>query len=348
MGLLNWLGFGKKETKIMKYDLDPDSIKTNNIIRGLSNQVAELQGIIARMVADKSKKREIQQKVDEEEEIKTHLHEEKKQLSKKQTQKFFSLKAFFSRYLQDKNFREKLMVTTFDRSGNLAKFGDFGFSGNQFVILDNKRNIVLKMRELKDIFQSVDALPGDIGAMKIPINLDKEGGWIENLMVWEAPEIIREEDGFKYSKARKRPLYELLTEKDAQIQQGYADLEESEETNTRLQNRVDELEIVAKGNEKSGETARAERVKTAEKVSNIEKMWSDTESELAKIRQVSGIQEDEIIEIENELKRLRKKAQDEGVTLSFDEVLKRLRKTKGLFRERTIEVPEEKTQKEPQ
>ena len=112
MGLFNWLGFGKKEVKISRYDLDPDSVKTNNVIRGLSNQVAELQAIIARQEAEKAKKRELQQKTDEEEEIKAHLHEEKKQISRKQSQKFFSLKAFFSKYLSDKILREKLRVTT--------------------------------------------------------------------------------------------------------------------------------------------------------------------------------------------------------------------------------------------
>ena len=348
MGFLKWMGFEPKKIKVVKYDLSPDLIKENNIIHGQANQIAELQGLVARFKAEQAKQKQLKEQKDEEEVIKTYLQNEKKQLNKKNSQKFFSLKAFFTRYLNDENFKNNLNVTTFDRSTNLSKFGDFGFSGNSFVILDKQNNPILRMNELKDIFQSVDALPGDIKSMKIPVNLDKDWGYVENLMKWEAPEIIREEGGFKYAKAKKRPLYELLKEKDAQIQQSYSELEEAETTIIKLQDKLDELEIGYESNEKSGQVARAERVKTAKTVSKIEEMWRDTETELAKMRQITDIQEDEINKIEEELTRLRKKAQDEGVTLKFDEVLKRLKKTKSLFREKSFEGLEENSQKTPQ
>jgi len=345
VGIFNWLGFGKKEKKIIRYDLSPDSIKEHNIIRGQANQIAELQAIVAKFKAQQSKQRQLEEQKQEEENIKVYLQEDKKRIDKKQVQKFFSLKSFFYKYFKSEAFKKKLKITTFDRSTDLGVFGDFGFVGNQFVILNNKNQRILGTRELKDLFQSVPALSNDISALRIPINLDKDGGYVENPMMWEAPEIIREEEGFRYSKAKKRPFYELLKEKDAMIQQGYADLEESESTILKLQNRLDELEISNKANEKSGEIARAERVKTAETVSNIEKIWKDTETELTKMRQISVIQEDEIDSITRELKKLRKKAQDEGVTLKFDEVLKRLRKTKSLFREKGSEITEEKLEK---
>jgi len=344
MGFLNWLGFGEKERKIIKYELDTESIKENNIIKGQANQIAELQGALAKAQVDKAEQRQLDEQKQDEERIKHYLQNEKKQLNKDKSTKFFSLKAFFTRYLNDKNFKENLKFTTFDRSTDLATFGDFGFSGNQFVLLDNRGKPIMRMRELKDIFQSVDALSGDMKAMKIPINLDKEGDWIENLMVWDAPEILDEEEGYKYTKAKKRKFYELLAEKNAQIQQGYSDLEESETTVIKLQDRLDELEISSEGNEKSGEIARAERVKTAETVSNIEKMWRDTETELTKMRQVSVIQEDEIDSIQNELKKLRDKAQAEGVTLKFEETISRLDRIKDMFRQRTLASPQTSTE----
>jgi len=345
MKILDWLGFGKKETKIVKYELDPNSIKEHNLIKGQQNQIAELQAIVARLKTEQFRKKELKEQKQEEENIKSYLQEDKKQIDKKSVQKFFSLKNFFSRYFKDEKFRNNLMYTTFDRSTNLAKFGDFGFIGNKFVVLNNQNREILGTRELKDLFQSIGALKNDISSGKIPLNLDKDGGYIENLMTWEAPEIIREDEGFRYSKAKKRPFYEMLKEKDAQIQQGFIDLEEAEETIVKQQERLDELELSSKANEKSGQITRAERVKTIEKVSNIEKIFADTETELTKMRQVSVLQEDNIKEIEDELTRLRNKAKDEGVTLSFDEVLKRLRKTKGLFRERNFEASEEKPQK---
>ncbi len=346
MGLLDWLGFGKKEKKIIKYEVNQDSVKTHNIIKGQSNQIAELQANLAKSKTEISNLKGLKEQKQEEEHIKEYLQADKKQLDKKDVQKFFSLKSFFIKYLQDKNFRDNLRVTTFDRSTNLSKFGDFGFLGNQFVILNNKNQKILGTRELKDLFQSIGALAGDIKAMKIPVNLDKDGGYVENLMLWDAPKIIREEEGFRYSKAKKGPFYKLLKEKEAMIQQGFIDLEEAEETIIKQQDRLNELELSSQANENSGQVARAERVKTAKTVSKIEEMWRDTETELTKMRQIGVIQEDNIREIEDELTKLRTKAKDEGVTLRFDEVLKRLRKTKGLFRERSFESSEEKPQKE--
>ena len=339
MGFFDWLGFGKKEKKIVQYDLDPESIKTHNIIRGQANQIAELQAELAKAKTKESEKRQLDEQKQDEEKIKSYLQEDKKQLDKKNTEKFFSLKTFFSKYLKNESFRKQIKITTFDRSTDLGVFGDFGFSGNQFVILNNKNQKIFGTRELKDLFQSVPALGKDVSSLRIPINLDKDGGWIENLMVWEAPEIIREEEGYKYTKAKKRLFYELLKEKDAQIQQSFADLEESETANTKLQERIDELDIVIKSNEKSGEITRAERVKTAKSVSSIEKMWRDTETELTKMRQISVISEDEIKELEKALDKLRKKAEDEGIALKFDEVVSKLDVVKDLFKQKTVVLP---------
>ena len=347
MGLLDWLGFGKKETKIIKYELDPESVKTHNIIKGQSNQIAELQADLARSKTEISGLKGLKEQKQEEENIKSYLHEDKKQLDKKEVQKFFSLKTFFHKYFNDKKFRDNLRITTFDRSTNLSKFGDFGFLGNQFVILNNQNKKIFGTRELKDLFQSIGGLGGDISSGKIPINLDKDRGYVENLMFWEAPEIIREEEGFRYSKAKKKPLYELLKEKDAMLQQGYAELEEAEETIIKQQDKINELEISSKANEKSGQIARAERVKTVENVSNIEKMWRDTETELTQMRQVGVLQEDEIKGLERAFNKLKEKAEEEGVTLKFEEVIDKLDKVKDLFKQKTLIQPQSQPQSQP-
>jgi len=346
MGFFGFLKGCGNEKKEIRYKLDPQSIKTHNLIMGQANQIAELQAELARFKSRESEERKLQENRESEEQIKSHLQKEKKQLSK-QDKKYFSLKAFFAMYFKSKEFREKLRITTFDRSKNISKFGDFAFSGNQLVLLDDKGKILLSTRELKDMFQSVGALANDISSYKIPINLDKDGRWIENIMIWESPEIIQEEEGFRYSKARKRPLYELLGEKANQIQEIQAELEASEVTILEQQNRLNELELSNKTNEKSGEIARAERVKTAETVSNIEKIWRDTETELTKMRQISVLQEDEITQIQTELKKLRQKCQDEGVTQTVDEVVSRMDKIKDMFRQRTLaqtQNPEVNTQ----
>lgn len=336
MGIFDFLGFTNKAKKVVRHNLNPDSVKEHHIIRGLSNQVAELQASLAKYASKEFKKKESDEQISGEEKIKEYLHNDKKRLEKQNVQTFFSLKAFFEKYLKDEKFRKNCKITTFDRSHNLGTFGDLGFVGNQFVILNDKNKKVFGARELRDVFQSVGALKNDISALRIPINLDKDGVFIENLMLWEAPEIINEEDGIRYSKARKRRLYELLAEKNAMIQQKCGELEEAEMTIIKLQDKIDELGIGSKVNEKSGEIARAERVKTAEKISSIEKAWGDTTTELTNLRRISVLQEDEIRSILSELGRLREKAEREGIALKFDEVVAKLDRVKDLFRQRTL------------
>ena len=340
MGFLDWLGFGKQEKKIIKYNLEPESIKTHNIIHGLSNQVAELQAELAKSKTRESEKRQLEEQKQDEEKVKTYLQEDKKQLDKKNSETFFSLKSFFAKYFKNEKFRNNLKITTFDRSTDLGIFGDCGFSGNQFVILNNRNQKVLGTTELKDLFQSVPALGKDVSCMRIPINLDKDGGWIENLMVWDAPSIIREEEGFRYTKAKKGPLYKLLEEKNARIQLISADLEEAETTITELQDKIDELEITNKANTKSANIARTERVKIIEKSSKIEEMFGNIETELTKMRQKEVITQDEITQMEKSLNSLREKAESEGIALKFDEVVDKLDKVKDLFKQKTVVLPQ--------
>ena len=346
MGFLDWIGFVKKEKKLVRYELDPNSVKDHHIIRGQANQIAELQAELAKSKSHQFKQRQLSEQKQEEEKIKTYLQDDKKRLDNQNTQIFFSLKGFFHRYLKDEKFRKNLKITTWDRSSSLGNFGDLGFVGNEFVILNNKNQKVLGTRELKDLFQSIGALKNDISAFRIPINLDKDGIYVENLMLWDAPEIIREKEGFRYSKARKKEFYQLLKEKNAKIQQGYADLQEAETTITMLQDKLDDLEISYNANEKSGEIARAERTKTAEAVSNIEKIWKDTETELTKMRQIEIVQADEIKELTTAVEKLRSKAESEGIALKFDDVVSRLDKVKDLFKQKTLVLPQNSQNKQ--
>ncbi len=322
MGVFDFLSsIFKEKPKEIRYNLDPQSVKTNNLIKGLTNQVAELHGELARERAEKSERKELESQGQEEESVKQYLQEDKQRLIKQNQQKFFSLKAFFHRYFKDEKFRNNLHITTFDRSESLGIFDDFGFSGNSFVILARNNRKVLGTREIKGLFQSVSALSNDISSGKIPVNLNKDGGYIPNLMLWEAPEIIKEEDGFRYSEARKKPLYELLQKYEARIQSKDLEIQENELTISEQQIKIDDLSISSKANEKSAEVARAEKVKMVGQLSNVEKLFVSTENELTKFRQMYAIQEEEISSLERTLTEMRAKVEGKEVQSAIDKAL---------------------------
>jgi len=175
---------------------------------------------------------------------------QKKEIRYKSQGKVFSLKTFFAKLFRDKKFRENLAFFTFDRNDKLKKFGDFVITEKGlFGLIDSDGNLVMSpMESLKDIFQSTGALGNDIMKGMIPLNLDAEGGYIENIMIYEAPQLIPTEDGrgFEFAKAKKAPLFKLIQELKNEIGEMNSELAEREEIITRSQNKIDKLEAEKK------------------------------------------------------------------------------------------------------
>jgi len=311
----------KKKPKIVSYELDQESVKENNIIKNQANQLAESQGELARYKTDE----EFDTDEDEEERIKLHLNQEKKELNKKDKNSFFSLKTFFYRYFNDKNFRKKLCYTTFDRGHNISKFGDVGFLGNYFAVVGDNGNLLTYGRELKDLFQSIPGLGNDVDSFKIPLNLDSEMIPIENIMVWEIPSIIREGDGFKYSKARRKPIYKLLQEKEAIIQESNKELEEAEETLDKLQDESDSAKRENSLNKKRIDIQNKQMSKLRKEMGNREKEFVNMEVQITKLQQIYTTIQQDNIRLNKELEKMRKIAEREDTKLNFDKALTLIR-----------------------
>lgn len=331
MGLVDVLKNLFRIKKEVRVPLDPESVKQNTLIKALSYENAELKGDNAKKDKFIAEFREREKDKEEEENVKVILDEEKKELMLKSQGKVFSLKYFFARYFRDKKFRDRLAYYSFDRSNIIAPFGDLAFSDDgDFVILDNKGNMILRMASLKDIFQSVGGLGYDIGSGKIPINLDSDGGYIENIMTYEAPELIATGNKLKFAKARKRPVYEIIQGLNNQIGELQQDLAESEMHNTQLQNKVDSLEANLKVNEDMSETSRAELTENEERLVGIDRVFRRTQRDQLRLLNITTIQEDSLNKVESEIIKMREEAERQGVKLSDEkaiETIMRIRST---------------------
>jgi len=333
--------FSKK--KVVHIDLDSESVRTHNTIRALANENAELKTEKAKLLSELGKLRKSKKDKEEEEEVKFALNEQKNELEKKSYPKFFSLKSFFKKILTNKEFAKKVGFYSWNGETKLGKFGDIGlgFDG-RIYLLDDKKNIIIHGETLHDIFRRIPALHNDLKAGMIPINLDEELGYMENIEVWEAPEIIPTLDGkFKYAKARKRPLYEYLAELRAKISEQQETIEELEMTITKLQEENDELKIAQRVAEDSAETVRAELSQAEKNVSAIERIFRATERELSQLRDANMILEDNLEKLEKQVETLRKEAEREGVKLSFDKALETIENIK---RNLVKDMPEKEVQ----
>lgn len=334
--LINFL-FPKRK-RVAHMEIDPESVRIHHTIRRLAEENASLKGQLAKLEVEEGKRREREEDKEEEKNVRIFLDKEKKKIMRKTSPDCFLLRPFYNWIIHSKKFRNRLNITSFDRSKNFGRFGDIGFcSDGDFVILDANKNVVLKMKTLNDVFQSVGGLYNDVRSFKIPVNLDGNGGYIENIMVYEAPELIKEGSKMRFAKARKKPVYDIIREKDAQIMDLQLNLEEEEATNIELQNKMNDLERGNRINENSAETARTELSKAEERATAVERAFRSLEQELIKLRQVKAISEDYVDKLEGELEDMRKKAEREGVKLADARAMELIRNIRS---ELAREIPE--------
>jgi len=325
---LKGLILGKKKVHI---HLDEESVREHNTIRALANQNAELKAESSKLKSDLSKYQEREKDITKDEDVRIELDKRNRELKQKSYPKYTSLKALFSKYLKDKRFRKKLGIYSFNREKKLDKFGDLGFDSQGFIVLLNdKQEVLLRVRNPNELFQSVGALGNDIESGKIPINVTPNGEYVENLMVWEAPELVPTGSGkFKYATAKKKELYKYLNELRDEIGEKIEKIEELELTNTKLQNKVDELKVAQRVAEDSSETSRAELSENETNVSAITKIYRGMERELAKVRDVNSIIEDNLAKLEEQVEILRGEAERRGVKISDDramEIIQQIRR----------------------
>lgn len=342
---------GKK--KVVKHiAIDPQSVKEHNMIRALANENAELKGKLAKNLAAEGREREREQDEEEEKEVRIELDKKKKELRKKEYPKYFSLMAFAKKYNDNKKLRDKLGFYTFDRQKKLYKFGDIGFcDDNSIVLLDDKGQVVTKNESLRKIFQSLGGLGNDIKDGKIPINFDKDGIHVPNIIVEEMYDITPNLDGsLKYTKVRKKPVYKLLDEYRTEISELQGEIEVLEITNNKLNKEIDDLRIAEEVAEDRATTKTADLSKVKEKVSAIGKVFGGMEEELSQMRTLKSIQEEEIEKLMNQLEIMRLEAEREGSKLNFNRALQMVKDIKrDLIRDepqvKIIEVPQKIVEK---
>ncbi|MEK6884568.1 MAG: hypothetical protein AABY22_33355 [Nanoarchaeota archaeon] len=193
MGIID--RFRRKKKKTVHVQLDPDTVKRDHLVKALANENAELKAEMALLKKQIGTQRESEKDKEEEDEVKLFLDAEKKEIKSKSYGKFFSLGNLYKKMFYEKGFAKKIYITTWNRGEKIARFVDFGFStAGDFIVLGKRKNskvdkpeVILKTMNLKDMFQSVSALGNDIDSKMIPVNLDEDGAWIENVMEWDAP-----------------------------------------------------------------------------------------------------------------------------------------------------------------
>jgi len=337
--------FNKKDPKkLVKMEIDPFTLKRDSLVKGLSYENAEIKAKNAKLEQDIAKLKQRPIDRNEEENVKAVLNKQKQEIQLQSQGKVLSLKSFYGRYFRDKKLRDKLAFYSFDRSTKLGDFGDLAIAEDgDFVLLDKSGNILMRMSKLKDMFQSTGALGNDMASGKIPLWLDKEGGWIENILEYEIPEIISTGEKLRFAKARKRPVYEIIQGLNGQIGQLHNDLAESELMANELQDKVDKFESTNSVQEEMAETSRAELTANEKRVVGIDKIYRQTQKDMAQLRKINEINDDVINKLENEFEEMRQQAERENVKISDKKAKELFQQVRSTMVNELPDPPEPKT-----
>lgn len=329
--------FKKKEVKHI--EVDPDSIKKHNIIRAQQNKIAKLQAEINKIQIKEANEKKREEDKEKDIEVRKALDKQKKQIASKNIPKYFSLKKLFNKIRRDRRFRKSLSYYSFDGAKELASFEDMGFTEDgSFVLIGDGGEIILRAERPNNLFWSVAGLNTDVMSGKILIPVTKEGGYVENIMVWDPAKVIPIPGGrFKYSEAGKKPLYKLLADHQRKISILQGEIEQKDETLVELQTQNNtlkrDLRVLGKLNEASNKNLSEVESEGTEMAKSFRRLVR----ELAKSRDANTVIEANLDKLDRELEAMRSEAEREGVKLSDAKAIEQI---KQIRRELIRDEPE--------
>jgi hypothetical protein len=338
------------EKPVIKHvTINPESVKENTIIESQQKQIAELQAIITRNVSEKAEERESEEDLREEEVVKYNLNEQDIEIHKKILGKAFSMRTFWAIYFgisDDKfknpntNLSKKLKYITFDEADTIAPFHDILLSNNSIYLTTENNKIIHRAESLKNLFMSVNALPKQVENGNIRICLDKEGNFVENVLMTEVSSYTYDsEGGLKYKPACTKPLYKMLQEKDSVISDLSDRLEMEQETTIGLQEKLNDLILSNKSLQASCEIANNEKSKMVAGSIEVNKTFMNMQKDLTRMQLLSIIDQDHIIKLEEQVSILRKEAERQGSTTGFNDAISKISNIVALMTSR--DVPKE-------
>lgn len=282
-----------------------------NKLEHLSNENAELKTKLAKKEQEKGQQKERAEDKEQEEQVKESLNEQEQEIQKQNQPNYFSLRKFFNQLNRNKKLRDNLYFTDFQRGKKLERFGDLGIAKNgDLVLVNDKGEIIMNVPETTIALQSPPALSNDIETYKIPLNLDDQGNYKENIDNWQAPELVPTIDGkYRWSSSRKAPYYEQLTELMTKVKKLSQEVENLEHGNRQLQDELDRANQELRLREVDSQTSRSELGRAENEIKNVRTAYRDISRELAQSRDTNIILEDDIKRVENELSKMRNKAE---------------------------------------
>lgn len=347
--------FGKKKQEVL-LPLDPETIKANQTIKALSQQVQARDAQLAQqsaMISELQGSKQTDKQAKEIEEI-NRLKEDEKELKKNKFGKSFSLTKFYWAFFRDKKFREKLEICDKDDAEVLGKFGDLLFlDGGYIAITDIYGNILAYGKQLNHVIYKPDSLGNQIKRGRILIPYDKNYNPSVDLDDIALPEIIydKEKKTYRFTKHVTKTAQTLILEKDKQLREAMDYAEQLEKTNVAHKNRIDDLERSFKVSLTSTDTSNTELSKLTDKLLQYQTVNGSMHNQIVQLTEMKALNENTITRLENVVENLLGKVEEMGDKTEFRKALETVKEVIDYAKTRlpkqiTIQAPVEDKPKE--
>lgn len=311
----------KKEVK----HIPVTSTETSQVVHALTIENADLKGRLGKAESTIASFRKAKKDLNEEELVKQVLNDKYMDLKAGQSVKYLSLRELFGHLLYGTKYGQSLNFTTWNRSKNLGKVYDIGITpGKSIIFLSESGKPLWQSRNIGDAFFSPESLINDAKYGTIPLPLDEQGDYIENIMAYESAEILNTGENLTYAKASKKPVYEVIKSLNEDIHMRDVEIQNNEVVIKAHIKRINELEGALRVRESMAETTNADKALVLQRTSEIYKMAGEMQRELQDLRTTTASQEEEIESMEGTVESLREKAEREAQTTSDEKSLERI------------------------
>ena len=224
-------------------DSDSEQVrKLKEVNNALSNETNYLKGRLLKQHAQESEKRQGEKDKEEEKEKIQDLNKQYNEL-RKDSDKPVSLQKFFELIKKREKDKKPIIFTTFDAKEIVGNAKDILFYPDGNIGVSDGKKVIWASKNLEDVFYWVSGLNNYIKKGIIPLCVDKNRKYVPNLMEQEIPEWVRlSNDKFKVNRFNKKKVFELVQEKDDQIQELSKEIESTEETVVEQQKEIHDKE----------------------------------------------------------------------------------------------------------
>ena len=309
---MSWLWKSKKEVAL---PLDPEKIRRDQTIRGLTQQVQSLQAQLSQIYAEKKESKEKQIKEDKEKLIKEKLTEQETEITKSSFEDATSFNQFFYQLFNNKRFRDELKICSYDFGKEFGNFGEIGVlkDGSMFMS-DSNGNILSRGMSPSQLIWKAGSLHNYVKMGKIPLPRDREYKMVIDSDEVEVSPIQWDEEKEEYqltTKAKQRAI-DLLIEKDRELREVKSYAEKVEEINLGLNRELEQFKSNTKLLKNHNENLQADSTATMDKILQFNTMMNQNQAKITHLTEQTALYESILRRYEDTNKNILQQLEEAG------------------------------------